>query len=86
LVQSSNVEIQSLVNNSSLFGVLGIKRVILGILVDKIGEDGAAGKLKIQNYVIEIMDLSIIFNNSVVSERSSIFCTNFAMAVSLSIE
>jgi hypothetical protein len=49
-----------LVNNSSLFGVLGIKRVILAIPVDKIGENGAAGKLKIQNYVLEIMDLSVI--------------------------
>jgi hypothetical protein len=48
LVESCSVEIQSLVNYSSLFGVLRIKRVILAILVHKIAEDGAAEKLKIQ--------------------------------------
>jgi hypothetical protein len=46
LVQSSNVEIQPLVNYSALFGVLGVQRVIFAILVDQVGEDGAAEKLK----------------------------------------
>jgi hypothetical protein len=49
LVQSSNVEMQSLVNYSALFGVFRIKRVILAILVHKIAEDGTAEKLKILN-------------------------------------
>lgn len=49
LVQRSDVEVESLVNYSALFGVLRIKRVVLAILVDKVAEDGAAERFRILN-------------------------------------
>jgi hypothetical protein len=57
LIQTSDVEIQSLVNHSALFGVLRIKRVILAVLVYKIDEDGTAEKLEILNLVPKIIKL-----------------------------
>jgi hypothetical protein len=55
LVQRSDVEVESLVNYSALFGVLRIKRVVLAILVDKVAEDGAAERFRILNYAPKIM-------------------------------
>jgi hypothetical protein len=40
--QSINIEVQSLVNNSTFLGILRIQRIVLAILVHQVAEDGAA--------------------------------------------